>query len=416
MPDPPCRTLIRYMRSRAFLGCLVVLVTAPTSAAQDVDPRADAPIQIGPFYITPVLELTRLGVDTNVFNTRGEQQSDFTFTGGPKIDIAVPLRRVVVTAETVTDFVYYRQYANQRGVNFDMTLRGEVQLPRLSFFVEDSFLDTRERPNLEIDVRARRKENDVRAGVNIGFFRKLEVELSASQSLREYAGDDFVGASLARRLNRDAVAASGSVRYAVTPLTTISVTGEMREERFTLTSTRDHDSWSLVPSVKFDSRALVSGSAEVGYRSLHGHDASLPDFRGPVAVADLSYKLLGSTTLGFTASRDVEFSLEVTEPYYVATGYGVSLRHQLAAPFGISVGTQRFNLGYQRFESGVTRPVSADRVDTIRSYSVTIHRRLTRSTELGFDVSHRSRRSNSPALLGRDYDGLMFGITMTFAL
>ena len=122
---------------------LVPLLVSP-ALAQDGNPRTEAPMHIGPLYVTPVLNLTRMGVDTNMFNSSGQPQSDFTFTGGPKIDFAVPLR----------------QFENQRGINFDMALRGEVQLPRLTFFLQDSYLNTRARANSEIDVRARRRENE----------------------------------------------------------------------------------------------------------------------------------------------------------------------------------------------------------------------------------------------------------------
>ena len=292
-------------------------------------------MQLGPFYITPVLDLSHLGIDTNVFNTSGQQQSDFTLTAGPKINIAVPLRKFVLTADTVTDFVYFKQFENQRGVNFELNLRGEVLLRRVRFFAEDSFLNTRARPNFEIDVRARRKENAARAGVSIDIYSKLEIDLEASQAVTEYNDDNIAGANLARSLNRDAVAASTSIRYAVTPLTTISMRGEMRNDRFTFSPARNNDSWKVVPGVQFAPRAIVSGNAEVGYRSLRGIDASLPDFSGPVAAVNLSYKLLGSTTIGVTASREVEFSFELVEPYFVVDGYGASVRHQFTAPLGI---------------------------------------------------------------------------------
>ena len=396
--------------------CLSTALAMPVAAQTDNrrtgGPRADAPMQFGPFYITPVLELSEFGVDTNVFNSRGEQQSDFTFTGGPMIDIALPLRRFVFTTETVTDFVYYHEFENQRGLNFETTLRAEVQLPKLSLFVADMFIHTRQRPNFEIDVRARRRHNEARAGVTIAVSRKLELEIAAQQSIREFEADDVIGESLARRLNRDAIGASGSFRYAPTPLTTITITGETLEESFPLSPARNNRSWSFVPGVEFHPRALISGGAEVGFRRMRGQKETLPDFDGLVATVDLSYELLGSTTLEFTADRNVEFSLELTEPYYVATGYGVSFSHQLTAAFGLSVGTERITYDYQQFGSGGGGDLPVGRVNTT-GYSATLSRQLTRTTEIGFDVSYHSRRS--PSRPFRDYDGLVAGMTMGYA-
>ena len=401
------------MRHALSVALCALALGVSSVLAQSGDARTDAPIHVGPFYITPVFQLSRLGVETNVFNTSGEQSSDFTVAAGPRVDIAVPLRQFVFTAKTMTEFVYFRQFANQRGVNFDMTLRGEVRLPRFSLFVEDSFLDTRQRPNFEIDVRARRKVNDGRVGVSIEVFRKLDVELFASQSTSEYAGDDAAGARLARVLNRDGVAAGGTVEYAVTPLTTVRLSGEARAETFALAPGRDNNSWRIVPGVQFHPRAIISGNAELGYRSLRGTNAALPPFDGLVASVDVSFRLLGSSTVGFTATRDVEFSFQVLEPYFVGTGYGVSFRHQLSALFAVRLSMQRDNYGYRQFLSTESQEAVTAGKSNNRRYSVTLYRRLRGDTEIGFDVAHASRRSNR-TVLGQ-YAGLTAGLTTTYA-
>ena len=380
--------------------------------AQEADVRSDAPVHLGPLFITPVLELARLGVDSNVFLSEGNPQSDFTITAGPKVDIALPLRRFVVTAETVTDFVYFKQFKNQRGVNFTMNLRGELQLARLRLFVEDSFLNTRERPNLEIDARARRQENATRAGVGVGVFRKLEVEVSARQASLEYDRHDPLGAGLARQLNSNFVATSAAVRYKATPLTTLEVTAETRKEQFSSAPDRDNESWSVVPGIELNPRALISGTAKVGYRSLRGSSSVLPPYQGPVAAVELDYTLLESSTISFTADRDIAFSFQVFEPYYVSTGYGVSFEHRFTDRFEIDVGTRWFDSEYRAFVS-TANAAPTGRVDTWRSYSVGLQRRLNRSTTIGVDASHFSRRSNRAGL--RDYDGLLMGLTSTFA-
>ncbi len=391
-------------------AALLVPTAAVAQDARDGDPRTDAPVHVGPFYITPVLELTRLGVDTNVFNDTQEQQSDFTFTAGPRIDIAVPLRRFVFTAETVTDFVYYQQFKNQRGVNLDITLRGEVQLPKLRFFLEDSFVDTNQRPNNEIDFRVRRQENDATGGLGIQLFRKLELELSANQSVYRYNDDDVLGSILANTLNRDAVGATGLVRYSVTPLTTITVAGEVKTERFEFSTTRDNNSWSVVPGINFGSRAITQGSARVGYRDVRGLDGSLPPFAGPIAAVELSHTLLGATTIDVRADRDIEFSFSPLDPYYVAEGVGLSIGQRLSRSLDVEVGIDQFDYRYRSFQAAAQL---SGRVETTRTYSIVLTRRLGRSTTIGFDLAYWNRRSNRDDV--RNYDGLMAGITSAYA-
>ena len=389
----------------------LALLASPVDA-QPGDARTAAPVRLGPFAVTPVLELTQLGVDTNVFYTERDPESDFVVSGGPKVDIALPLRQFTFTAETTTTGVYYQTFTNQRGVNVDLNLRGQVEVRRLTFFVEDAFVNTRERPNLEIDIRARRVENRANAGATVRVFRKLEIDVAATHSRTDYDGDDVFGAQLATTLNREAFGAVGELRYAMTPLTTMTVQGEIQTERFDFTPSRDNDSWSIVPGVEFHPRAAIAGSARVGYRNLRGRTTSLPPFSGPVAIVDLAYTLLGVSTVGVTASRDVEFLFEPFEPYYVSTGYGVRFGQRITDRFGITVGTRWVDYDYRTVESGGAE-ASAAQVATSRGYSLTLLRRLTRSMDIGFAVSHVSRRSNRAGR--RNYDGLLTGLTSTFA-
>ena len=101
----------------------------------------------------------------------------------------------------------------------------------------------------------------------------------------------------------------------------------------------------------------------MGYRSIRGLNDALPDFDGPVASVDLALRLLGSSTIGLTTSRGVEFSFEILDPYYVSARYGGSVRHQFTELFGLSVGAQRFRHSYRQFKSSVvTSPTGG--VDT----------------------------------------------------
>ena len=181
-------------------------------------------------------------------------------------------------------------------------------------------------------------------------FRKLEVEVSANHSLFWYDEGDVVGSSLARALNSQAVALTGLMRYRATPLTAVTLEAETRTERFEFSPTRDNTSWSLVPGVEFGPRAIITGGAHVGYRHVRGLDQSLPTFSGPVGSVDLSHQLLGATTIGFTAQRDLEFSFSLLEPYYVAEGYGLSISQRLTRAFEMRFGIDYADSTYRSFQ------------------------------------------------------------------
>ena len=60
----------------------------------------------------------------------------------------------------------------------------------------------------------------------------------------------------------------------------------------------------------------------------------MPDFSGLVANAELSYTLRGATRFTAGVSRDIYFSYEVTEPFYIQPGLTLSLTQQVSGPVG----------------------------------------------------------------------------------
>ena len=403
------------LRSRGVRGLwFVALLGAGAGVAHaQENPLADAPMHLGPLYVTPTLELVQLGIDTNVFNESGDPVSDYTFRGGPRVAVELPLSRFLVTASSTVDYLYFQRLTHLRGFNVDFDTRAQLRLRRVTFFFDDSFENTTDRLNLEIDARARHITNSTEAGLNVQLFSKLAVEIAERQSFVEFSRDDLVGARLANTLNQTTSAARAAVHYALTPLTTLSLIGEARQERFESSGTRDTESWSATTKVELQPRALISGEAEVGYRKLQGRDVSLPDFAGLVTAVGLSSTLFGSTMLDVTARRDIEHSFEVFEPYYVAEGAGASIVRRLTRAFDVRMRVQQIHHRYRRFQSLTVVGAQSGRVDTVRNYSAGVVHRFPQGTAVGFDLGYWSRRSNIRTDL--DYEGLRAGITSTFA-
>ena len=379
------------------------------------DPRSTARMQIGPFYLTPVIGVKNLGFDTNVFNTVEDPKTDFTATVGPEIDVFVPISRVAVSVKSVTDFVYFHTFASERSINEDLVVRGEVPIRRLTLFAENSYLNTRERPSFEIDERSRRVENLVEVGVSVDLARKLSVQVSGRQASIEYDADEvFQGSNLAEQLNRDSRTAAVALNYQLTPITILVLTGAVTATRFRLSPVRDSDSYSIVPGVEFNPQGLISGSAHVGFRNFVGLDAALPDYTGPVATVDLMYRLLGSTVIGVTVERNIDYSFEVDRPYYVVLGYGGSVRRQLGGRFDVEVAAHQHMAEYRVLGAEAEQNTTSGLVDTTRNYSLSIGYRLNRGARFSVDLSYWERRSNERAF--RNYQGFRLGSNVTYGL
>jgi hypothetical protein len=399
----------------AVVTVAALLPLAPAAAQDATDPRAAAQVHLGPVYMTPRLAVREFGVDTNVFNN-ADAKRDFTTTLAPHADLWVPFgRRGLLTTGATLDLVYYQTYASERSVNPDVSLRGDLFLNRIAPFAEATYLNSRQRPNFEIDVRSRREERALRAGVGVHVGPKLSFELAARRGDVVYDADAvYNDTNLRETLNRRSGSASASVRYAVTPLTTIVVRAEGGNDRFALSPLRDSDSMRVMPGVEFKPLALISGSAFVGVRRFTPLSTGLEPFHGTVANAALNYTLLGSTRFTVTAERDVTYSYERLQPYFVVDGYGLTVRRQIVGRTDLTAAVQNYRYTYRDLLVGDATPTDLDRVDATRTWSASLGYRLGQGTRVGIGMLYRQRQSNSNRF--RDYQGFRLISTVDYEL
>lgn len=406
----------------ALTLALTLTLVPGTLLAQTTHPidtvRENARSHFGPFYITPGIQLRDLGVDSNVFNEAEDPKSDFTFTLSPRLDVAVPFGRTLLLKSPVgVDFIYYQKYSGQRSASPRVAPRAEIFFNRLSFFGEGSYARNRQRPNYEIDVRALRTERSAGGGVGYQFSPKLGIEASFHRSDVKYAaGETFLDVSLRETLNRKSDTYATAVKYAITPLTTIVMRAEQTQDRFEFSKERDADTLRVTPGVEFNARALISGSAYVGVRRFNTKSAQLEDFNGLVASATLAYTLLGRTAFIVNAERDVTYSFERFQPYFVVNNYGLTVRHRLAGKFDVTAGAARYRYAYRDLiNPALSVPstlLAGPRVDNTKSYTVSLGYYLGPDVRLGFGTTYWQRESNS--LRYRDYDALRTGVSLNY--
>lgn len=404
---------------KSFLQLLALLLLAAPASAQintlnTDNPRENARLKLGPLYVTPRILLNEFGVDTNVFNQAGEVKKDFTFTLAPSATVWLPIaRRGLIKSTAGTDLVWYREFASERSVDPSVTVRGEGYLRRFTFFAEDAFTHSRQRPTFEIDIRSRRLENRVTAGVDMRLTPKLSLEVHGAASTTRFDGDsEVLGTRLAETLNRDSTGFGVVSRYRLSVLTAVALRAERFEDRFKLSPGRDTDNVRIMPGVEIQPKALISGSAYVGVRHLNPVDeTSLPEFAGVVSSLALSYTLLGSTTIGVSQTRDINYSYEPLQPYYVASGAGIRGRRALGPRFDVVLSADRHTYAYRDLIVQGIAP-EPERIDTIGSYGGSFGYRLGREGRVGLGLTYWKRDSTTRP--GREYDGLRIGTTATY--
>ena len=272
--------------------------------------------------------------------------------------------------------------------------------------------------NYEIDLRTRHVENNFEAGVEYRLTPKLSLSISGLRAALRF--DDaavFLGTSLQETLNQDTTGFNAAVKLKLSPLTTLLVRGENFTDEFPYSPERDADSIRVMPGFEFKPRALLNGSAFVGFRKFTAKDpTAFPEFTGLVANLALSYTLLGATTFGVSYARDVNYSFEPLQPYFLSDSVGASVRHALGRRFDVQVSTGRAVYAYRDLRAGApvagAPPPLDDREDTTWNYAASLGYRPDRQTRVGFGASYWVRESTTVS--SRDYDGLRIGTSVTY--
>jgi hypothetical protein len=397
-------------KTKALAAAL--LLCLPAAALAQSEPPSNVRMHLGPLFVNPTMALTNAGVDTNVFNeaTVDSPKEDYTATLTPSTDLWLRMGRSWLNATVREDLVYYQKYASERSVNSSYKASWVIPLNRITFTPTASFMHTRERPGFEVDARARRNEYGFGGAVEIRALSKTFVALRATTQTDDFDKDAvFLGTSLRDELNRTVAAETVSIRYDVTPLTSVTIEGTREQDRFEFSPQRNSDSTQLTFGVKFDPAALIKGGATVGYRDFQPQDGSLAGYKGTTLAADLSYVLLGITKFSVKGTRDIQYSYDINQPYYLQTGANLEISQQIAGPFDAVVRVGAARLEYQD-RAGAVVAVS-NRVDHIETYGGGFGYHLGRGTRIGFNVDEYQRLS---PLEGREYKGLKYGIAVTY--
>jgi hypothetical protein len=371
-------------------GVLIIAARAAAQVAPPPDPLESMSFRLGPLGISPALALTDVGVDSNIFNESGAPREDFTATITPQLTARLRAGRVLLSGFNSTGFVYYLDFADERSINYVLNGRADFDAGWFQPFVAGDLQDTHERLNQEIDVRAGRMGRTGSAGLKILAGPRTAFVVSGRWHDFEFdSGETFEGVPLDATLNRQVDSYEASIDHALTSLTTLNVTAAWQEDRFDQSPARDARAFSIVPALNFDPIALVQGSIAVGYKQFEPSSTDLPSFSGVVVRTAVTYTLLERTRFEFRAARDVQYSFEILEPYYVGSGARLQMTYWLTGPFDLQGAAGRDRLSYQSIE-----PSLAERIDRVDQFSAGVGYRLAENARLGLNWEYTRRLSD----------------------
>jgi hypothetical protein len=345
--------------------------------------------------VAPTIGLRDVGWDDNILHTGNGVPStaDFRATLSPDLDATLRLPFLRLSGRSDLDLVYFKQHADLRSIDANETGRIEVPLGRLTPFAGGGWAYTRYQRNFEIDLPVRRVQTSWDVGVDVKFSGKTSMAVQTRGSRVGYKGDAvFLDTELARYLDATTRAEGATIRYALTPLTTIGADVEQYRSRFPAEPSRDSDGVRTSALIEFKPLAHIRGSARFGAIRRTFLDGSFPQFRGSVASVDLGYTLFGQTRFDVRFQRDLSFSFREDQRDYLQTGAEISVTHRLGNAWDVRGSLGRYRLAFHG--AGTALPLLAsDRRERTRNYGIDVGRFLGR-TRVGVQVARQTRSSD----------------------
>ena len=398
--------------------CVFLVVLAfgfPAAAAAQSDGGPDPAkvrVRIGALWMNPSIGLTNLGVDDNVFNDAEDQQpkSDFTMTFTPRTDLWVRMGRSWLSGTIDEQLVWYQKYSSERSTNSRFVVGWRMPANVFTVNLGASYAKTRERPGYEIDLRAPQSNVGLQAGIEGKVASKSFVGVRVQRQTVDFDDEaTFANLLLSNELNHDTTIVALTLRQQLTPLTSIEFSGTRSTDEFEFSPLRDSTSTSFNGSVTFDPLALISGSASFGIRDFTPESPDIPAYTGGTMSVDLAYTLLGATRFAVRAVRDIQYSFDITQPYYLQTGIELSVTQQIFGPVDVVGRLNEQRLAY-RDRSGVPQ-IAPDRTDSIHSFGAGTGYHFGPDLRLGFNIDSIRRDSEIDS---RTYKGLKYGAALTY--
>jgi len=105
-----------------------------------------------------------MGIDTNVFYTATDRQTDFSASGGPGFEVVRPfVKSSKLRLDGGIDYLYFARTDSQRSLNGYGTGQLEVDRIRTRLFVEERYLSFFTRPSYEMNARVQQETEGTQA-------------------------------------------------------------------------------------------------------------------------------------------------------------------------------------------------------------------------------------------------------------
>ena len=303
---------------RKLLGVLLVVAApradllaqtpeSPGSIASDAVGARPGLFRLGSFYLTPYLHVGRMGIDTNVFYTETDRQTDFTASGGPGLEIVRPFGlESRLRIDGGLDYLYFAKTESQRQLNGYGSAYLDLRGVKTRFVVEERYARRFARPNYEVNARVDQETEGTRALLRRDLGDRMRLALFGSRLQTSTKNQLYLGTELGNTLTEDQYQAGGELQLGLSVKTQFVGGGEESWYRYPRLPERDGHSTLAYGGFRTDSTALISGFALGGMRWFHLDRGA----KRNVVYADgnATWSISFKTKLWGSYSRDIDYS------------------------------------------------------------------------------------------------------------
>lgn len=415
------------VRSQVLWLLVVSLASAASIRAEDTTASGGhsrfGRFHLGPFYITPLLRLGTVGLDTNVFYTPTDRRADFSSSGGPGLRIVIPIvGSLQLATEGNLDYIYFARTVSQRRLTKSANVGlegGGIQGARTSITIHTAYGESFVRPSTEVDQRVDQTTKSASVTLQRQLFARTSLGLGGAFTRTKTAPgqDPFLGTDLQRTLTYDTVIGTANLDYALTPKTRLTAQGAYETRRYPHDRSRDGRTPKVDFGIQTDSSTLLAGRVLVGTQWFLPEDNRLAEQRSLHADVDVTWHISPRTQLGGGYRRELTYTSFVT-----VTGSPV-LRSEVTSAF-----IEReilhnivLRLNGRQLRSRTDQPVhlvlasgqTTEQVRNDTSYEATadLGYRIVSRLWAGGSVGYAQRRSN---IADFGIEGLLVGAKINF--
>lgn len=343
---------------RGLAGLIVALVVgsaAPPATAQAEDPYDAALIKTSLVGLTPGFWMTA-GHESNA-TREPESFATYETVIVPQLETAWRLGRARLTTAHAVEFLAYPGGEEPSTTNFVNAAQFRIPGARVSPVLRYSYRNHYARPTgFEVGARSQRVEIDMGAGLEVRPGARTTLGAEVRRLTLDWDADAvYEGSILQRNLNRTQDSVSGSMRYRVTPLTSLAAIVDLAEDQFEFAPQRDADTRRVLAGVEFARLAFVSGAAYAGLRRFEPRRAGAEPFTGLVGSGRVVVGRSERTWLTLGYDRDVTYSFDEALAYFVVNDVRAAVTQRLVRTLSLTL-----DAGYTRLDYSAAGTLGGD--------------------------------------------------------